>query len=140
MSAETYAGVNLREALLVNAIVLAEGGWKYFSQCIATFGMPFCPEAGIRLPRQRRARRKWVVTLLKGIALKYSLTSSDRGTYRSPLFRFGALDVVPHIAAPLQLLVDADASVFEVEVRFCETAELRDAQPVLKRGCRQNAS
>ena len=44
-------------------------------------------------------------------------------------FRFGAFDVVPHIAAPLQLLVDADASVFEVEVRFCEAAELRDAQP-----------
>lgn len=65
--------------------------------------------------------------------MKHSLTSSDMGTYRSPAFRFGALDVVPHIAAPLQLLVDADASVFEVEVRFCETAELRDAQPRVKK-------
>lgn len=123
-----YMRGNLGKFLFVDAIVLAEG------------------ELEVLLPVHRNLRHvvfvqkqesahpvndgldRWVGTLLKD-CLETFFDFLGHGHESLAAFRFGAFDVVPHIAAPLQLLVDADASVFEIEVRFCEAAELRDAQP-----------
>ena len=119
---------NLGKLLLVDAIVLTE------RELEVLFPMHRNLRHAVFVQKQESAHPVndglggWVGTLLKD-CLEAFLDFLGHGYVSLAAFRFGAFDVVPHIAAPLQLLADADASVFEIEVRFCEAAELRDAQP-----------